>query len=222
MIVVDIDVRNDLLQEALANAPETTVEWVQTDLVEDDCTQILVWAVGDRFGAFETALARDPTIVDFTVLTSTATRQLYRLVVAHDAAAEAIYYELVDTGSVIKRATANADGWHLEIEFPSHEALASFRAFCDDHDHRIAVNRLFTTDDARSEANRYGLTEKQELLLRRALADGYFEIPRGTDLCSLAAAFDISHQATSERLRRAEGALIRRAFEADGEVAEDA
>ena len=40
-------------------------------------------------------------------------------------------------------------------------------------------------------------------LLTAAIEGGYFEIPRGIAMSDLAARFDISDQAASERLRRA-------------------
>jgi predicted DNA binding protein len=58
------------------------------------------------------------------------------------------------------------------------------------------------------------LTEKQREALEFALAEGYYERPRGVDLGTLAEELDISKSAVSQRLRTAETKLITNAFEA--------
>lgn len=69
------------------------------------------------------------------------------------------------------------------------------------------------------------LTDLQDDALRRAVALGYYQIPRGIHLSELAAKLSVSPAALSERLRRAEARLVlryvdHRADEA-GDAAED-
>ncbi len=60
------------------------------------------------------------------------------------------------------------------------------------------------------------LTEKQRHTLEVALELGYFETPRDITLKELAAELDITHQALSERLRRATAALATAALRNPG------
>ncbi|MFC7157751.1 helix-turn-helix domain-containing protein [Halomarina halobia] len=55
---------------------------------------------------------------------------------------------------------------------------------------------------------RYGLTEEQYEALTEAAKQGYFEVPRDIQLGKLADELSISHQALSERIRRAMLALV--------------
>lgn len=61
---------------------------------------------------------------------------------------------------------------------------------------------------SRTTAGDIGLTSEQYEALTEAIQYGYFEIPRDISLVELAAELDISHQALSERLRRAYRTLI--------------
>ena len=56
------------------------------------------------------------------------------------------------------------------------------------------------------------LTEKQRETLELAIQRGYYEQPREADLTDLAAEFNISKSAVSQRLRTAERKLIKAAF----------
>jgi predicted DNA binding protein len=65
---------------------------------------------------------------------------------------------------------------------------------------------VYEVDSA--ERVRFGLTEEQQEALVESYEHGYYEVPRDLDASALAERLDISHQALSERLRRATGALV--------------
>ena len=69
------------------------------------------------------------------------------------------------------------------------------------------------------EAESPSLTPAQEDALRRAVALGYYHIPRSIHLSELAAKLQVSPAALSERLRRAEARLVTHFVEHDGEAA---
>lgn len=54
----------------------------------------------------------------------------------------------------------------------------------------------------------YGLTVKHRAILMTAIEAGFFSIPRETTLVELADALDISDQAVSDHLRRAQWNLL--------------
>jgi len=58
-------------------------------------------------------------------------------------------------------------------------------------------------------AQRWDLTPAQEAAVRAAVEHGYFEVPRAASPGEVAAELDISKSAFLERLRRAEGRLLR-------------
>ena len=65
------------------------------------------------------------------------------------------------------------------------------------------------------------LTAPQEAAIREALRQGYYDIPRPINLQDLAAKLGISSASLSERLRRAEGRIIRQ-FAADADADDQA
>jgi predicted DNA binding protein len=78
--------------------------------------------------------------------------------------------------------------------------------FCDEHGLNFEVSSIRELDS--EPAGRYGLTTQQYEVLATAASQGYFEVPRAVTLEELAEEFDVSHQAVSERLRRAVNALV--------------
>ncbi|WP_368276914.1 helix-turn-helix domain-containing protein [Halocatena pleomorpha] len=70
----------------------------------------------------------------------------------------------------------------------------------------VAVVSIQTVDDEQSTL--YGLTSAQHRALTQADNMGYFKVPRDVGLETVAETLDISHQALSERLRRAHQTLI--------------
>lgn len=64
------------------------------------------------------------------------------------------------------------------------------------------------------------MTPAQLEVMVTALEDGYFAIPRKTNLVGIAEELDISNQAVGERMRRAVAKLARSAVIADPETDE--
>ncbi|WP_254537233.1 helix-turn-helix domain-containing protein [Halomarina litorea] len=221
MIIVEVRIRHGILLAALSGTPEATLHWEQTDLTGDGRETVLGWLEGESSEAFEEAAAADPSVSEFSRLASTGNRHLYQFWLSEEAGERSIYRGLVETGSVIKRATATTDGWEFDIAFPDQAALDEFRTFCDDSGLDYTVHRVFTEDTMLSEAPAGGLTDKQFELLRMATERGYFSVPRETNLGDLADALGISHQAASERLRRAQELVNQRTLGVRGEEGAD-
>ncbi len=221
MIIVEVRIRHDILLSALSGVPGATLRWEQTDLTADDEVKVLGWLEGAAPDAFEEHLSSDGSVRGYSHLTSAGDRHLYQFQLADEARERSIYRGLVETGSVIKHATATADGWEFDIAFPSQSALDEFRAFCDGSDLEYRVRRVFTEDATLLDDPAGGLTDKQHELLRLATERGYFTVPRQTNLGDLADDLDISHQAASERLRRAQELVNRRMFDIVEDGADD-
>jgi predicted DNA binding protein len=220
MIFVEIRIRHDILLAALAGVPQATLRWEQTDLTGTEEVKALGWLEGASPEAFEEAVASDPSVERCERLTSAGSRHLYEFHLAEGARERSIYLGLVETGSVIKQATATGEGWEFDIAFPTQSALDEFRSFCERKGFDYQVHRVFTEERPTSGEPAGGLTDKQDELLRMATARGYFTVPRETNLGELADAIGISHQAASERLRRAQELVNRRALDIRGDGAD--
>ena len=212
MILVEFTLDHPTLRAALQAAPQTRLIWEQSHRLGDGQHRVLAWVEGD-VDAFEDALDADASVTEFHRETESDQRRLYQLVLSQESSEMSVYPTLVEEGSIIQRLTADGDGWHFQVAFPDRDSLDGFREFCDEHDLRYQVSRVYEQPGGPDGDNRtFGLTEKQRDLLETATRRGYFDVPRRIGLEELAAEADISHQAASELLRRAQATLNRRAL----------
>lgn len=110
-------------------------------------------------------------------------------------------------GGQLCSATGTADRWELELRFPDHRALSTFRKRCAGAG--VAFDVLRVSGATEPEAGPwYGLTRPQREALVTAVDRGYYDIPRRTSTQELADHLGISDQATTERLRRGIAELV--------------
>ena len=88
--------------------------------------------------------------------------------------------------------------------------LSATSEYADESELTLDVKRIYGVDEF--EEARYRLTEQQHEALTAAVEQGYYDIPRETDAQELADELDISHQALSERMRRATKNLVTEAL----------
>jgi hypothetical protein len=90
--------------------------------------------------------------------------------------------------------------------FPEREKFADTHEFCEDHGLSFQVESIRELDG--DPGGRFGLTTEQFEALTTATRRGLFAVPREATVEEIAEEFDVSHQAMSERIRRATGALV--------------
>jgi len=124
-----------------------------------------------------------------------------------DVANDTFFQAVLSHRGTVLEATGDLRAWAFQLRFGSHQALSGFREQCLSADIDHEVERLYnpTKPDAGAW---YGLTTPQRETLSRAVAGGYYSIPRRTSTADLAEEFDISDQAVTERLRRAIVSLV--------------
>lgn len=98
-----------------------------------------------------------------------------------------------------------ADKWRVVIRFSSPELLESCRRAAEKEGIDWVVRHVYQ-DGGYNPLDE--LTPIQRETVEKALELGYFEIPRGISMEELAAELDITPNAVSERLRRAERKLL--------------
>ena len=188
------------LSVALEYVPTATVE------LEPSVSKTLpcLWIADASRDAIESALEEDPTVESFELLVEADERLLYDVTFAPDA--QSLLDELLADGGSLLEATATNGWWQIRMRFRDRDDL------CRTHDRLVerGVNadlRRVTelTDDSRSHTR---LTPEQQEALSAAFEHGYFEIPRQISMEELAVELGISHQALSERLRRAYETLV--------------
>ncbi|MEF8757277.1 MAG: helix-turn-helix domain-containing protein [Halobacteriales archaeon] len=191
------------------------VEWVRNVAPEGD-TEMLFFAEGGDFDAFETALEADPT-VSLVDATEMGDQRIYRvgLVDPGGKTATGLYSILTETASLILSATATHEGWCCHFGFPDRSALNRFFEACRDRDIGFEILRM--TEERDAEDAPLGLTDPQREALVAAVDCGFFDVPRQCTLEDLGDHLDISDTATSMRLRRGTKTLVERTVHPDDE-----
>lgn len=198
-----------VLAETFETCPDAIVECEQ--LVEHPHTTVLalIWVRETSPAAFEAALDQDATVEAYTQLAGTDTEWFYEM--TWTARALLAVWLLITEGALLLTIVGDRTGWHLRVLFPAHDDVRATTDFCATYNFPLTIHDIhhFDTDNTSSGTARFGLTAAQREGLIHAYKRGYFEVPRALDLDTLASELGISHQAFSERLRRAHETLIR-------------
>lgn len=192
------------LRETLSTVPEVAFEVEGIVEAGDEMVMPLVWATDADHDQLEEALRADPTTEDVELLSEIDTRRLYRMEWI-DHIRLLLRIIVTNEATVVKAATSD-DDWRLRVIYPTHDGVNDTEAYCEAHNVPLTIDSIEETEDIAT--GRYGLSTEQYEALTTAYDRGYFGVPRGTSLADLANEFDISHQAFSERIRRAEATLV--------------
>lgn len=202
MIVAEFTLTYPILEAALERTPSVSLEWERSDMAGEDVT-VLTWALGSDtdLDGFERALADDASVRNTERIAAVDGRRLYHITLDRIGQEVSVYPVIVDAGGIIRQATADDDGWHFRVAFPDQQTFTRFRTVCDNQGIDLTLHTLLV-EEASSDHDRYGLTDRQRELLDVALDAGYFDIPRSASLEDVADELEISQNAASERLRR--------------------
>ena len=151
------------------------------------------------------ALADDPSVEDAEAVARTNSGVLYRLQWAPRI--RLLIGSLIESGGTILSLIGSDGEWYLRALFPDREMLSlAYRCF-ESNDVAVHVERISELDST-DHYGRYGLSEQQHTTLVTGFQRGYYSVPRDVDTSELASELGITHQALSERLRRAHSTLI--------------
>ncbi|WP_049902722.1 helix-turn-helix domain-containing protein [Halococcus agarilyticus] len=201
---VSIGATTFALGDTLEAVPEATFDVERVVAHDDDHVMPFVWVTAPDRAALEAAFADDPSVVDIELLSELDDEWLYRMEwVSH---VQFVVHAIVEEGATVLDAHSGRGRWQLRILFPDRASLSRTYESCEGHDIDIDIETIYEMDNERH--GRYGLTDDQSVTLTTAFEHGFYEVPRGVSVADLADELDISHQALSERFRRAHGTLI--------------
>lgn len=163
-----------------------------------------LWLTGAKRVTLEAALEADPSVAAYTLISEIEDRWLYD--VAFAPAALDVFDEVVTANGTVLSAAAADGWWTLQIRFVDRDDASALYDRLVERDTDATLVRLANLNE--QGPTDYGLTPKQYEALLAALDHGYFTIPRETSMEELATELGVSHQALSERLRRAYRALV--------------
>lgn len=200
----DIPSSEFALQETLSTLPDLEVEIERIVTSGDASIMPLLWVRGADANATQQALQNDSSVETIELLSTFDNEQLYRMEWIDRI--QLVLQMLTNAQASILDAHGSSDQWQLRVLFPDRDELTMTTDFCGDHGLTFTIKTIRELDGELS--GRYGLTDVQHESLIHAVETGYYEVPRNANLADLANDLDISHQALSERLRRATQALI--------------
>lgn len=198
---------------ALSGMEGVTVELERIVPTEDSVVPYY-WVRGDRRDRYEEKLASEPDVDDVEVIAQTDRGTLYRI--EWHTEMSAVVNGLLDLDFTLLSGTCTADGWEIEVRFPSNDAAGAFQQHLAEQGVPHTLERVYQLADASREVNDR-LTPRQHEALVVAYRTGYFDEPRKTDLSELADRLDISPSSASGRLRRGHAALIEEHLAATGQ-----
>jgi predicted DNA binding protein len=163
-----------------------------------------LWVSAPSLDGIEDALNDDKTVDNVHLLANVDGEQLYEMdwVQRIDALVEI----LVEEEGTVLSASGNCNGWELRLLFADRNHLSRTHQYCQSNGLTFQIRSVYQLEEGRQ--GRFGLTDEQQTTLETAFKGGYYNIPRDTDLMALSEELEISHQAASERLRRAHRNLV--------------
>lgn len=206
MLVVEIQIDSPFLRETLTRVPEATISLEDLYRTEDSGI-VHFWVEGGDLATLEDALASDRTVTNVGQIVETETQSLYR-VTCSDYGRHVVTFPSwgeLDIGFL--DATASHEGWEVRLRMPDRAALRAYREVCAEKGLGFQLSSIYEEQEAVTMSDAQ-LTASQREALLAAHELGYFEVPRHASLGDVAAQFDISPQAVSERLRRGAATLI--------------
>ena len=192
------------LGATLEAVPEATFDVERVVAHEADRVLPFVWASAPARKTLEDAFTDDDSVRNVELLSDLDDEWLYRM--EWIAQVQFVVHALLEEQATVLDAHSQDGRWKLRLLFPDRESLSRTNGFCADHDIDLTIETIYEMDDERH--GRFGLTEEQSETLLAAFEHGYYEVPRDISVETLAGELDISHQALSERFRRAHGNLV--------------
>lgn len=163
-----------------------------------------LWLSGASQAEIQDALNEASAIDEYSLISSDDDRGLYD--VTFNPETVNLFELVLEEGGTILSASAADGSWHLRVRVLDRDDISSLYDELVEYDLEPTIVRLFDVDD--ESPTQSGLTERQYETLTAAIDHGYFEIPRQVSMQELSDELDISHQALSERLRRAYQTLV--------------
>ncbi|TYL38005.1 bacterio-opsin activator [Natronococcus pandeyae] len=163
-----------------------------------------LWLSGASKEDLEAGLAEASTIEDYSLISGTEEKWLYNVEFTPETID--IFEVVLEEGGTILDASAPDGSWVLNIRVEERNDASSIYETLEDHGFRPTIIRL--SDTTGENHSQTGLTQRQYETLVAAIDHGYFRIPREVSMQELSDELDISHQALSERLRRAYQSLV--------------
>ena len=217
VVTAEIPADGFALAETFRAVPDASFECEGVVETGEQTVMPLLWAYSNDKASLERAFADDPSVETASLVEAFEGKFLYRMEWATET--HFVLDVLTNSQATMLKASGGGSTWTLQVLYPTRESLSTTHQFCQDRELKLTVRSIRELDG--EQVGQLGLTAKQRETLLTAHERGYFEVPRKTDLDTLAEELGISHQALSERIRRANKTLIQTVLVTDSPSDED-
>lgn len=207
------------LERTFAEDPDVEVEAERVAAHSTEWTMPCLWVSSPHPDRTAALIEADPTVAHVVEATEFDGETHYHL--EWSEAVTTRIDAFLDKQASILRASADERGWELQIRFADRDQFDTFRERVDDEGHSFHLRDLTEAGEARQTIGQ--LTPEQLEVLRTAIEEGYFRVPREITTRELGSELDRSHQSVSELLRRGTENLVAAMLAAEDErdAAED-
>lgn len=158
---------------------------------------------GSDFQDFESELARDHTVTDWSLAMDFGNSRMYRIHLS--SATEYITPKLAELGIHVVFIESADQGWRFKVEVPEKESLGTLWEYCRENDFEFHLEKLYrSTVQApapQKDSLKALLTDRQLEVVRTAIRMGYYD-QDGANATEVAAELGISPSTLSTHLRR--------------------
>lgn len=209
------DATDFLLGDAFDAIPTLAVEVPPVVAHGPDDPFPFLAATGADPDAAAAAFEDDDSVLEVECLSAGEDGGLFRVVWTETV--ELLLGSVVRTDATVLSVRGSDGTWKFRVLAPDRDCLGVTFDFLADHGVTVELEgiRSIDADDA---TRSFGLSEEQYNALLAGLDRGFYDVPRDTDTSELAAELGITHQALSERLRRAHGTLVENALASGSRV----
>ncbi|WP_435077711.1 helix-turn-helix domain-containing protein [Halococcus sp. AFM35] len=191
------------LAEFFERVPDARVE-CESAVANPTDHALLVVRADSRENHVDTALRADANVGTVERFGERADGWTYR--VTWEGRPRRLIRRLVAVDVTLVSARGQGGEWQLRLLAPNREGIGRAHEIMDDLDCGDRCRSISSLDGDGS--NRSGLTDDQHEALVEAFEAGYYDIPRNVTLEEVATGLGISHQALSERFRRAYRGIV--------------
>lgn len=165
-----------------------------------------LWVSNEAVGEIETEFRESPDVASIESVDEVDDVALVRVEWAEGT--DGFLDALGRANATVLEGVGEGDSWRFQLRFPDHDRLTEFYHACVDDDIDVDLESVHDPRSLRVDPAEVELTDLQRETLRLALEEGYFDVPRRTNLVDLADEIGVSDTAVSQRLRRGTAALL--------------
>jgi predicted DNA binding protein len=190
------------LAEFFERVPDARVE-CESAVANPTDHALLVVRADSRENPVDSALRADPSVAAVERFGERTDGWTYR--VTWEGRPRRLMQRLVAEDITLMSARGRDGEWQLRLLAPNREGISRAHEIMDDLDCRDKCRSISGLHD---DSNRSELTNDQHEALVEAFEAGYYNVPRDVTAAEVATGLGISHQALSERLRRAYRSIL--------------